>query len=278
MSDQHYNGSECKLVKIDWLELWKELIIANPHTPDSEPIRRYKNHSHHKRQRPDPLLDFILKSIESDVTVLDIGAGNGRWTIPLSKNAKGVTAIEPDREMMEVLQGNIKTAPKNIQIIQSSWEDAQVEIHDIAVCAHAIYSSPDLAAFVHKMEQHARKTCYLAIRLPPVDGVIGELTNTIYSRVYDSANAVIAYNALYSLGIYANVLVENEVYPWTNSSFEEAFLRAKRHLHLESNSAYDVLIQDTLRKRLVLSNNGYIWPDGMRSALLWWKPSSKGLL
>ena len=111
-----------------------------------------------------------------------------------------------------------------------------------------------------------------------MNGVIGELTNTIYGRVYDSANAIIAYNALYSLGIYANVLVENEVYPWTNSTLEEAFLRAKRHLHLETNSTYDMLIQDTLRKRLVLLNNSYIWPDGMRSALLWWNPSSKGFL
>jgi SAM-dependent methyltransferase len=220
----------------------------------------------------------MLQSVNNDLTVLDIGAGNGRWTIPLAKKAKGVTAVEPDGEMVELLQENIKTAPRNIQIIQSSWEEARVEIHDIVVSAHAIYSSPDLASFVHKMEQHAKKTCYLAIRLPPVDGVIGELTNTIYGRIYDSANAVIAYNALYSLGIYANVLVENEVYPWTNSTLEEAFLRAKRHLHLETNSAYDGLIQDTLRKRLVLSNSGYIWPDGMRSALLWWKPSSKGLL
>ena len=265
-------------MKIDWLELWKELIIANPHTPNSEPIKRYKNHSHQKRQRPDPLLDFILQSVDTNITVLDIGAGNGRWTIPLAKRVKAVTAVEPDREMVDVLRENMKDSPRNIQIIQSSWDEAQVEVYDIVVCAHAMYSSPDLVAFVRKMERHARKACYLAIRLPPVDGVISELTNAIYDRSYDSANAVIAYNALYSLGIYANVLVENEVYPWTNSTLEEAFLRAKRHLHLETNSAYDGLIQDTLRKRLVLSNNGYIWPDGMRSALLWWNPSSKSFL
>jgi SAM-dependent methyltransferase len=260
-------------MEIDWLKLWRELIIANPHTPDSEPIKRYKNHARKRQQRPDSLLDFILHSIDDNVTVLDIGAGNGRWTIPLAVKARTVTAVEPDKEILDILRENVKTAPGNIQIIQSSWEEASVQAHDIVICAHAMYSILDLASFVHKMEQHARQACYMAIRLPPVDGVIGELTKTIYSRLYDSANAVIAYNALYSLGIYTNVLVENDIYHWANNTLEEAFIRAKRHLYLESNSTYDGLIRDTLGKRLVLSNNRYIWPDGMRSALLWWKPS-----
>lgn len=259
---------------INWFEMWRELIVANSYRADSEPIRRYKNHSHQKRERPDPLLDFILQSIDGNVTVLDIGAGNGRWAIPLAKRAKTVTAIEPDREMVELLKENMKDSKGNIKIIRSSWEEAQVEAHDIVVCAHAMYSSPDLALFTNKMDHYARKSCYLSIRLPPADGVIGKLSHAIYGRLYDSANAVIAYNALYSLGIYANVLVENEIYPWVNSTFEEAFLRAKRHLHLESANVHDKLIRDTLGKSLIPAEEGYIWPDGMRSALLWWSPSS----
>jgi hypothetical protein len=123
------------------------------------------------------------------------------------------------------------------------------------------------------MEQYTRKACHLEIRLPPVDGVIAELSNAIYGRLFDSANAVIAYNALYSMGIYANLVVENEIYPWVNNTLEEAFKRAKRHLHLDSTNAYDKLIRDTLHKHLRLDNNVYVWPDGMRSALLWWSPS-----
>jgi FkbM family methyltransferase len=256
----------------DWLALWRELTLANLHSPDSRPIKRYKTHAAQKRQRPDPLLDYVLQSIDRSMTVLDIGAGNGRWAVPLAKVAKTVTAIDPDAEMLEFLRDNLKTTGTNIEIQRSTWEAAAVEVHDIAVCAHAMYSSPDLAFFVHKMEQHARKTCYLAVRLPPVDGIISELTRRIYDRPFDSANAVIAYNALYSLGIYANLLVEEEIYHWTNNTLEEAFERAKRHLHLEPGSAYDQMILDTLRKQLVPVEHGYLWPDGMRSALLWWHP------
>jgi FkbM family methyltransferase len=130
-------------VEIDWLELWRELVVANLHTLDSAPTKRYEAHSYRKKQRPDPLLDCVVQSIDASMTILDIGAGNGRWTIPLARKAKSVTAIEPDADMLNELRENIKTGSGNIQNIQSSWEDAEVEVHDIAVCAHAMYSSPD---------------------------------------------------------------------------------------------------------------------------------------
>jgi hypothetical protein len=121
------------------------------------------------------------------------------------------------------------------------------------------------------MEQYARKRCYLSVRLPPCDGVIGELSTSIHGHPHDSPNAIIAYNALYSLGIYANVLTEDSIQHWQNSTLEEAFARAKRHLRLENDNTYDHKIRNALQLRLKYVNGSYVWPDGMRSALLWWK-------
>ena len=257
----------------DWLKLWRELVLAGPLTSKSTLAKRYKVNARKENKRPDQLLDFILREIDGEITVLDVGAGSGRWTIPLAKTAKIVTAVEPSSTMVDNLHRNIASAKlNNIQITQSSWEDAIVESHDIIVCAHSMYASHDLASFVHKIERYTTETCYLAIRLPPFDGIIGELSLGIYGRHHDSPNAIIAYNALYSIGIYANMLVESDIYRWTDNTFEEAFARAKRHLRLQSSITYDTLIRDTLAKRLSLSNNCYVWPDGMRSALLWWSP------
>jgi SAM-dependent methyltransferase len=261
------------LMDTDWLKLWRELILAGPPTSNSELAKRYKVQARKRNERPDQLLDFVLKRIDGETTVLDVGAGSGRWTIPLAKIAKTVTAVEPSSAMVDSLQENIAAVKlNNIQVNQSSWEDAIAEPHDITVCAHAMYSSPDLASFVRKIERYTTKTCYLAIRLPPFDGIIGELSLAIYERHHDSPNAVIAYNALYSIGIYANLLVESDICHWTDNTFEAAFARAKRHLRLRSSNTYDTLIRDTLAKRLSLLNNCYVWPDGMRSALLWWSP------
>jgi SAM-dependent methyltransferase len=257
----------------DWLDLWRELTIAGHSTSKSELAKRYKVHARRSKERPDELLDYIVSQTDSNTTVLDIGAGSGRWTIPLAGTANTVTAVEPSGTMLDNLQGNIASAQlNNIQTIQSSWEDAVVKPHDITVCAHAMYSSPDLASFVRKIEQHTTRTCYMALRLPPSDGIITELSYAIYGRYHDSPNAIIAYHALYSIGIYANVLVETAVNHWKDNTFEEAFARAKRHLRLQSSTAYDQLISDTLTRRMSIVDNLYIWPDGMRSALLWWSP------
>jgi SAM-dependent methyltransferase len=258
----------------DWLKLWQDITVAHPHAPTGDMMKRYKVHARQGHERPDPLLDFVIQSIDNQTTVLDIGSGSGRWAVPLTGKAKSVTAVEPSEEMLEVIRGKIQSGPGTIKLVKSSWEDAQVDIHDIAVCAHAMYNSPDLAQFVGKMERHVRQTCYLAVRLPVADGVISELYKSIHGSIYDSTNAVIAYNALYSLGIYANVLVEKGIVRWVNNTLEEAFDRAKRHLHLESNNKYDQLLRDTLRKRLTQTDKGYVWPDGMRSALLYWSPAN----
>lgn len=262
-------------METDWLKLWRELVITASPFSSRECVSRYEAYARRKKERPDDLLSFVLARTNNRHTVLDIGAGSGRWTIPLASVAGKVTAVEPSEAMRNILRQSIDNAGvDNIRIVASAWEESDVEPHDIIVSAHAMYSSPDFSSFVRRMEQYAREACYLALRLPARDGIINELSLLICGRYHDSPNAIIAYNALYSMGIYANVLVENRVHRWTNENLDDAFDRAKRHLHLEASSLYDELIRDTLARRLIVSDNGYTWPDGMRSTLLWWAPSS----
>jgi len=264
------------MVDIDWLQLWRELVIATGSLHEErKPSRRYEVRARRKAtERYDPLLDFVLQDIDSQTTVLDVGAGNGRWTIPVAQKAGSVTAIEPSDSIRETLRSNIASAElTDIQIVSARWEEAAVEKHDIVVCAHAMYASPDFAGFVRKMERCADKKCYLALRLPPQDGIVGELSHAIYGSYHDSPNAIIAYNALYSMGIYANVLVEEGIRRWIDTTFEGALARAKRHLRLGSSDIHDGLIRDTLTQRLTRLDGSYVWPDGMRSALLWWNPT-----
>ncbi len=262
-------------METDWLKLWRELVAINNsgHKEHSSLRNRYEEHAQKHSERFDPLLDFVLKNIGKNETVLEIGAGNGRWTLPIARKCKSVTAIEPSPDMRTLLRRNIEAAGlKNVEIVPASWENAAIRTHDVGVCAHAMYSNPDIASFVHKLEQHTKKTCYLAIRLPAIDGIIGELSTKIHGTPHDSPNAIVAFNALYSMGICANALVENEVYRWENKTLDEAFSRAKHHLRLDATDEYDRLIWDTLKSKLIRENDIIMWPDGMRSALLWWNP------
>jgi SAM-dependent methyltransferase len=260
------------LAETDWLELWTQVVTSTRHRSETE--KTFDGRKHFRRDsafRPDPLLDYVLGHLRRDQTFLDIGAGTGRWTIPAARIVRQATAIEPSDSMQEMLRENIEQAGlDNIRVIQARWETAEVEKHDIVACTHAIYETPDFAAFIRKMEASAAERCYLVMRLPPYDGIIGRLSCTINGHPYDSPNAMLAYNALYSMGIYPNVLVEHSMHHWTDSNLEAAFSRAKRHLNLESSGEYDDLVRSTLEQRLTFTDDTYTWPDGMRSVLLWW--------
>ena len=124
--------------------------------------------------------------------------------------------------MAEMLKENLTNAClTNVEILAQTWEDATPSMHDIVVCAHGMYASEDLAAFVRKVERFSRKGCYLVMRLPPADGILSELSLKIYGCKHDSPDAVIAYTALYTIGIHANVLVENNL-ARVNETVEDA--------------------------------------------------------
>ena len=139
-----------------------------------------------------------------------------------------------------------------------------------------MYMSADLAAFVRKMEAHARRMCYLGIRHFRNDGIIQELSAGIHGTRHDSPNFVIAYNALCQMGIYASVLLEDFRRTWTDATLENAFARAKRHLHIEHDASHDGLVMDTLRRRLAHDGGVYRWPDSMTTALVWWRVGTSG--
>jgi FkbM family methyltransferase len=261
-------------METNWLQLWRDLMYNQTASESREKLLRYKEHIRKKQERPDPLLDFIVEKAESTETAIDIGPGTGRWTIPLARKIRQVTAVEPSPEMAETLRENIRAAGlNNVEIVSSLWEKADLPQHDFCVCAHAMYNSPDLADFIARMEKHSRRTCYLSIRIPPIDGIMAELSRIVYGRSHDSADAIIAFNALFSLGRLPNLLIEENIVHWHNHSQEEAFDRAKRHLNLQAETGYDELIQTVLQHRLKQENGHYIWPDGMRSALIYWTPS-----
>ncbi|MDP2663769.1 MAG: class I SAM-dependent methyltransferase, partial [Dehalococcoidia bacterium] len=144
------------MAEIDWLELWRDLATTMRER-SGEWASRYESHARRKiPEKPDPLLDFVLRNLSPQSTLLDIGAGGGRWALPIARIARSVTAVEPSATMREILEQNIAAAKlDNIRIVPALWQEAGVEAHDVVISAHAMNSSPDFAGFVRKMERHA---------------------------------------------------------------------------------------------------------------------------
>lgn len=271
----------------DWALLWGQIIQMQEKGRQAMSCKQgdkwtKKAHWFNDRVRkrwdkPDSSRDFIIKLLQAnpESSVLDIGAGTGAWACKLAPYARTVTALEPSSSMIAVMEENIeKNGISNIHIVQEAWPDADVEEHDFSLCSHAMYGCPDIKAFFHRMNAVTRMTCILLMRVTTPEGLMAEIARHIWSQPHDSPNFHIGYNALLQMGIYPNVLMEDRGLwdPWTNTSLEEAVEEVKRKFGIEGTVTHDAYLFEILSRHLKLQDGCYIWPKGVRSALIYWSP------
>jgi SAM-dependent methyltransferase len=270
---------------IDYARLWRNLVERfreEPTQSEKSMMARWRKRARsrayseerRKHDRDDPLMQFVLGRLAPEDTVLDVGAGIGRWSIPMARECKKVTALDRLPGMLEIIRENASCeGVENIETIQGDWQEAELEPHDHVLSSHATYASPDIVGYARKMESLARKACYLVMRVPKHDGVIGELSRRIRGCWHDSPNFLVGYSALLQAGISGHVIMEEAGRHWHNETLGEALDRVKRHLHLHSDE-HDGVIMNVLEERLSLRDDEYWWPDWMRSALTWWHSGS----
>lgn len=274
----------------DWIKLWRELVEAQAHMWKKEKssegeedhwqdkARSFSESVKQRWAKPDSHRDFILSLLKANPgsTVLDIGAGTGGWAIPMARLAAKVTAIEPSAEMIRVLRENMEEeGVQNVKIIQESWPEAEFEPHDISLCSHAMYGFPNLPTFVHSMTKTTKNTCLMLIRAPSHDATMAKAATRIWGQAHDSPNFQVAYGAMLQMGIYPHVLMgdPDQWPPWTSASYEDALAEVKRRFALESQSDHDAFLLDLLKSRLTFRDGSYVWPQEVRSALVYWKGS-----
>jgi len=278
----------------DWIRLWRELAeiqarrwAAREQGGKGGDAWRDRAHSFdafvRKRwSRPDSSRRTVIAALQErpGATVLDIGAGTGSWAVLLARYARLVTAVEPSPAMVEVMKKNLADEGiDNVRIVQDTWPEAQVEVHDFSLCSHAMYGYPDLPAFIQRLLDVTRHTCFLVMRAPTIDGVLAEAARHLWGHPYDSPNFQVAYNAMLQMGLFPNVLMEDTGL-WdvrTHDSLEEALADVKRRLGLADaeHSEHDAFLLDLLRRRLTWQDGKYVWPPGVRSALVYLSPPAQ---
>jgi SAM-dependent methyltransferase len=114
------------------------------------------------RRTDDPALEVLRTLVVPGETWLDIGAGGGRYSLPLALLAGRVIAVEPSPRMGDVLaEGIAEHGIANIDVIRESWplpSGIQVEA-DVSFISHVGYDIEDLGPFLDAMEASARRLC-----------------------------------------------------------------------------------------------------------------------
>jgi SAM-dependent methyltransferase len=135
------------------------------------------------RRTGEQALDLLLELVQPGETWLDIGAGGGRYALPLALQAGKVVAVEPSDGMLAVLRESIvEHGVANIEVVQARWPMPEAPAADVALIAHVGYDVEEMGPFLDAMEASARRLCVAVLLAeapaavaspfwPPVHGV-----------------------------------------------------------------------------------------------------------
>jgi CTP:molybdopterin cytidylyltransferase MocA len=117
------------------------------------------------RRTDEPTLDALLALARPDDVWLDIGAGAGRYALPLALRVREVIALEPSDGMRAALAELMKDhGIANVRIVTDRWPPRPGGpgdgLHaDVALIAHLGYDVEAIGPFLDAMESAATRRC-----------------------------------------------------------------------------------------------------------------------
>ena len=99
---------------------------------------------------------------------IDIGAGAGRYALPLARAVGEVIAIEPSSSMRAALEEGIASRGlANVRPLSDRWPIADPPAADVALIAHVGYDIEAIGPFVGAMEATVRRLCVAVLMERP---------------------------------------------------------------------------------------------------------------
>lgn len=124
-------------------------------------------------RRDDPVLDALRRLARPGDTWLDIGAGAGRYALPLARTVRRVIAIDPSPGMLGALREDAAAhAIANLDVVEGRWPDDMAAVGplpcaDVALMAHVGADVEAIGPFLEAMERAARRTCVAVLMERP---------------------------------------------------------------------------------------------------------------
>lgn len=104
--------------------------------------------------------ECALAALRQDVgSVLDVGAGSGAASLPLTPVATSLTAVDSSEAMLTAFGERAEAIGARFATVLGTWPTVapQVPCHDVVIAAHVVYNVPALGSFVASLTDHARR-------------------------------------------------------------------------------------------------------------------------
>jgi hypothetical protein len=268
---------------------WAERVVAN--REQAERIRETQSPDHYApvsnlfvadpHRTGEAALDALLEMAGPEQTWLDIGAGAGRYALPLALRVREVIAVEPSASMRNALRtGMGEHGIGNIRVVGGTWPEAADELAplpaaDTSLIAHVSYDIEPIGAFLDAMEAATRTRCVALL----TDRSPASVADPFWPLVHGEARV-----ALPALPEFVELLrargrePEVRVVERLTRSFDSVdalttFLR--RQLFIGDGTEKDVHLRAILPDHLVNRDGGWRLAEGPAGSLgiVTWRPA-----
>ena len=148
------------------------------------------------RRTADPVLDRLRSIARRDDTWLDIGAGAGRFALPLALTVRDVIAVEPSPGMVAALRESvIEHGVENVRVVEGRWPDAAgglapLPCADVALIAHVGHDTAAIGPFLDALEAAARRACVAVMQEVPPASIAAPFFLAVHSERRESLPAL----------------------------------------------------------------------------------------
>ena len=227
------------------------------------------------RVTSDPLYLRLREVVTPATSLLDVGAGTGRFALALAPQAQHVIAVEPNAAMLDYLRRDAQEQGiTNISYSQNPWQDAPAGIQaDIVLCSHVLYPIRDIEPFLAKLQQATKRACYIYMRATPLDALTAPLWKHFHGDERRLPPGYIhALDVLYEMGIYSDVEVVKLPPTLRYPSLEVAVAELAEQLILPDDQQTRQELLDLAKAWLVEQDGALVPPGGeMVCAIMCWE-------
>jgi len=260
---------------MNWSEEWQKLVINSSLSRGRNLffkknfVEWYDLQLEHNGY-PGILLDKVRYRLDDSSTVLDVGAGTGAFAIPIAREVKKVTVVEPSRKMLMRLCSKMDGLT-NIDVVAKCWEDVSIDeigMHDTVIAVNSLYRITDIMTALKKMLSVAEKNLY----------IIMECRSNFYKKIwqqlkkeeyYPPPSFVHLYNVLHELGVIANV----EIMRIPRSQIYLDIKQAVRHwlIRLDLQPEEEDKLREYLLSCLKEKDGMFYLEEEGQSAIIWYE-------
>jgi SAM-dependent methyltransferase len=274
---------------LDWAAHWQQLVEAReaagraPATADGPRwdarADRFARLTQALDAATDPFVQTLRAAALPSDTLLDIGAGAGRYCLPLAPHVARVTAVEPSPGMRAQLAAAAESRDLgNVDVVADYWPQAVVEPHDVVVLANVLYFVRDIVPFLEKLDRSARRACYLLHRVEPrLTSVLGRWQEIGGPTPPPEPGFLDLYDVLFAMGIRASARLLPREFAVRYDTLEEAvaevhqFLAVGPGVHPE-----DAQIRALLADVLIEQDGRLGFPHEPQMAIVSWEKPYQG--